>query len=363
MLGIESVIIISILAVVIIYQYILLQNHKMLLINNEKIRQRLYETSEKISKTNDEDKIYSAVLDTIIELIPNSTKGSVLLYNDEDEKFYYKVTRGYNQELQSFSIKKEESYLYIINQFKETAIIHNIEKFYSENIAKETIERFQKIHALDISCTLSAPIYADKRFIGMINVDSSTPGHVFTKKDLDLMDQIKCELELAIKNALAHNRLKYLANYDELTGLINRRKLIKEFDKEVARIKHNKNPLSIVMIDLDDFKDINDTYGHYYGDLVLKRFSEALKDLAGKSNVVARFAGDEFVILFRNHDYEMTENIMKAIKDNILSTDIEKVTLSFSYGICQVSNEQINFDKALVLADAKMYREKKVKVG
>lgn len=354
------IILLTLATVIAIYQYKLLQNYKKLLNNYERIRQRLYETSEKISKSNNEDKIYSIVLDTIVDLIPNATNGSILLYNDKDNKFYFKVTKGFNRELENLSIKKEEAYLYKINQFKETVIIQNPEEFDRMNTHKETIEGLTRINALDISCTLSAPIYTDSKFIGMINVDSNIPGHVFTKKDLILMDQIKCELELAIKNALAQNRLKYLANYDELTGLINRRKLKLEFDKELEKIKLNKKPLSLVMIDLDDFKAINDTYGHFCGDMILRGFSEILKTLVGKLNVVARFAGDEFVILFKEHDYEMTENKMKAIRDKILSVEIENITLSFSYGIYEVSQECNNFDKAIVLADEKMYSYKKI---
>lgn len=345
-----------------LYQQKLLHINKKLLNNYDIIRQRLYETSEKISKTNDENMIYSIALDTMVDLIPNATNGSILLYNNEDEKLYFKVTKGFNRELENLSIKKEEAYIFRINKFKETVIIHNPEEFDRINIAKETNEKLKKINALDISCTLSAPIYADDKFIGMINVDSNIPGHSFTKKDLSLMDQIKCELELAIKNALAQNMLKYLANYDELTGLINRRKLIIEYDKEIERIKHNKKPLSLVMIDLDDFKVINDTHGHFYGDLILKKFSEVLSSLVGKSNVVARFAGDEFVILFIDHDYKMAENKMRNIRNEIQSMNIDNITLSFCYGVYEVTPELDSFNIALEQADSRMYTNKKIKV-
>lgn len=364
LLKLEFVCIISLIVLTIfaIYQNFLILKHKKMLNGYEKVRKRLYETSEKISKINDEDTIYSIVLDAVVDLIPNACKGSVLLFNHEDEKFYYKASKGYSSELENFSIKKEEAYLYKINRFKETAIIKNPKEFDLLNTHKETIEGLDRMNALDISCSLCAPIYADERFMGIINVDSNMPGHVFTQKDLNLMNQIKLELELTIKNALAQNKLKYLANYDELTGLINRRKLMTEFNKEFDRMKIVKKPMSLVMIDLDDFKCINDNYGHYFGDLVLKKFSEILAASAGKSNVVARFAGDEFVVLFIEHDYKMAENKMKNIREMILTVEIDNISLSFSYGICEVCSEHINFEKALVLADANMYKDKKVKI-
>jgi diguanylate cyclase (GGDEF)-like protein len=344
-----------------IYEYILLIKHKKILNRYETMRKKLYETSDKISKTNDEDEIYSIVLDTIIELIPNATNGSVLLLK-EDGKFYFKVVKGFKKDLENFSLTQEEVYLYKINEFKETAIINNPREFNIIHAKKDTMESLQNIKALDISCTISAPIYIDNKFIGLINVDSIKDNYVFSHKDLILMDQIKCELELAIKNALAQNRLKYLANYDELTGVMNRRSFKKEYDNEIKKMKNHKQNISLIMIDIDNFKCFNDTYGHYFGDMVLKHFSQILHDSVSKSDVVARFAGDEFVILLKDSNFIQAENVIKTISEKFLSNSLDGIILSFSYGICEVGpNENMSFDKALTLADEKMYELKKRK--
>lgn len=364
MRALESIYLISFLlaTTVAVYEYKLLQIHKKLISRYEKTRKKLYETSDIISKINDENTIYSVVLEAIVELIPNATNGSVLIYNDEDDRFYFKVVKEFHRELVNFTIKKEEAYLFNINGFRETAIINNPKEFDILNVHKETVKELQRIKALDISCTLSAPIYIDNKFIGLINIDSNIPGHTFTRNDLLLMDQIKCELELAIKNALAQNRLKYLADFDELTGLINRRSLKKEFDKEIERTKTSNLPFCLVMIDIDDFKVFNDTYGHYFGDIVLKHFSKILNNSVSEPDLVARFAGDEFIILFKEHDFHMTENKMNLIREAVLSAELDGIILRFSYGICEVKYEDnTNFDKALALADIKMYDNKKLK--
>lgn len=364
-MNLESVLIVLLLVVTIIsvYEYKLIKFHRQQLNNCETVRKKLFETNEMISKTNDEDKIYSIVLDTIMDIIPNATNGSILLYNCQDEKFYYKVVKGFVKDLESFSIKKEEAYLYRINGFKETVVITNPGEFDRNNISKDTIDKFDKINALDIACTISAPIYIDNRFMGLLNVDTNIDGHTFSDKDVYLLNQIKCELELAIKNALAQTKLKYLANYDELTGLANRRMLKKEFDKEVEEINNKKAPFSVVMIDLDNFKFFNDQYGHHYGDMVLKKFTELLKSSVRKSDVVARLAGDEFVIIFKDLTKEMAEIKMEQISKVILTEEFNGVILGFSYGIFEVKSKDIgNFDKVLAHADAKMYENKKVKV-
>lgn len=360
----EVVYIISIILIsaVAMYEFKMLLNQKILLGNYENIRKKLYETSMKISKMSDEEEIYTTVLETILDLIPNSSNGSVLLYNYEDEKFYFKVVKGYKRELRELTIRKEEAYLYKMNEFKKTVIVYNPNEFDRKNVGKETIEKFERINALDISCTLSAPIYIDNKFIGLINVDSNKSGHIFTERDLNLMDQIKCELELAIKNALAQNRLKYLVNYDELTGLINRRKIKIEFDKELEKIKITNKTFCLAMIDLDNFKIINDTYGHYHGDVVLKHFSSILKNSVSNTDLVARYAGDEFVILFKDHSKTNAISKMNEIKKIVLSSEVSNVKLNFSFGISEIKpKENIDFDKALEDADIKMYERKKVK--
>lgn len=365
MFNLESVLIVLFMIVTLIsvYEYKIIQFHKNQLNNYEAVRKKLFETNELISKTNDEDKIYSIVLDTIMDIIPNATNGSILLYNNEDDKFHFKVVKGFVKDLESLSIRKEEAYLFKINEFKETVIINKPGEFDRNNICKETIDKLERINALDIYCTISAPIYVDNRFMGLMNVDTNIPGHVFSERDLNLLNQIKCELELAIKNALAQTKLKYMANYDELTGLINRRMLKKEFDKEVEAINYKKAPFSVVMIDLDNFKFFNDKYGHQYGDMVLKKFTELLKSSVRKSDIVARLAGDEFVIIFKELTKEMAEIKMEHISRSILTEEFNGVILGFSYGIFEVKSKDIgNFDKALAHADAKMYENKKVKV-
>lgn len=108
MISLKSLYFIVVLLICIsLYQFKKIQYQAKLLNKYENMRKRLYETSKIISKENDEEKIYSIVLDTIIELIPNATNGSVLLY-DTEEKFFYKVIKGFQKDLEKFSFKKKK---------------------------------------------------------------------------------------------------------------------------------------------------------------------------------------------------------------------------------------------------------------
>jgi diguanylate cyclase (GGDEF)-like protein len=346
-------------AVVSAFELILLGKQKKLLYIQEKIRKKLHKTSVRISKANHEDEIYSIALEAIVELIPNATKGSVLIL-EEDGNFHYRVVKGFRKELKDFIIKKEKAYLYKINEFRETAIIKNPKEFDRLHTDKETVEGLKKIKALDIYCSISAPIYIDNVLIGLINIDSDKTNHHFSENDLEITDQIKCELELAIKNALAQNKLKYLANFDELTGMMNRRTLKIEFEKEVS--KNNNGKISLVMIDMDNFKILNDSYGHYFGDRALKHFSEILGNSIRSSDLVARFAGDEFVLMLKDCDYIDATNRMRAIAQKMDMLKLDEIILRFSYGICEfVSTNKVEFDTILGIADEKMYEHKRRK--
>jgi diguanylate cyclase (GGDEF)-like protein len=196
--------------------------------------------------------------------------------------------------------------------------------------------------------------------IGLINIDSDNLNYHFSENDLEITDQVKCELELAIKNALAQNKLKYLANFDELTGMMNRRTLKIEFEKEIG--KNNNRKISLVMIDMDNFKILNDNYGHYFGDRALKHFSEILGNSVRSSDLVARFAGDEFVLMLKDCDYVEATNRMRVIAHKMDMLKLDDIILRFSYGICEfVSNSKVEFDTILGIADTKMYEHKRRK--
>ena len=176
------------------------------------------------------------------------------------------------------------------------------------------------------------------------------------------MNVIKSELQIALKNAFAQNKLKYLANFDELTGVMNRRRFNKEFNIQIKKMKQDGVEFSLVMIDLDGFKTINDTYGHNFGDKVLKCFSNLLKSCVRESDVIARLSGDEFIILFRNCPVDMAKERMERITETVASKKLNEITMSFSYGICEVRDcDNITSEEAILLADTKMYNCKRSK--
>ena len=152
--------------------------------------------------------------------------------------------------------------------------------------------------------------------------------------------------------------LERKAIYDPLTGLFNRYALMEFLSKEVERIKREKGEnLFIIFLDLDNFKQVNDLYGHKKGDEVLKKVAELLKNYFRKYDIVARFGGDEFMVIVRNNSRENVEETLKKLQKRIEEI-FSKFDISVSYGIAVAPVDGTNTDKLIAIADRRMYQMK-----
>ena len=165
----------------------------------------------------------------------------------------------------------------------------------------------------------------------------------------------------------AEETIKRQASYDNLTGLPNRRRMMEELERAISRSQRTRQYAAVLFLDLDHFKDINDTQGHHVGDLVLKHFANIVREAVRGEDVVARFGGDEFVILVEDLGWQDNEarNKVLSIADKILDMGnnvdiIEGIEydLEVSGGIVLFSNGQWTSHDILKQADLAMYRVK-----
>ena len=136
----------------------------------------------------------------------------------------------------------------------------------------------------------------EREVIGVLNAQKPEP-HSFRLSDLDLFQAVANQVAAALENAQLYQRTKELSTRDDLTGLFNRRHFFENLEKEIQRARRYQRVFSLLMLDLDDFKGYNDTYGHLKGDEVLKDVARLLLANTRRADVVARFGGEEFVVL------------------------------------------------------------------
>jgi diguanylate cyclase (GGDEF)-like protein len=165
-----------------------------------------------------------------------------------------------------------------------------------------------------------------------------------------------------LENSFLTAQLDELASTDALTGVYNRRRFFELSNNEVLRAQRYGHNLSMLICDLDLFKDINDTYGHAAGDDVLRKVAAVCRQSLRQQDVMGRFGGDEFIILFPETDLTGATDIAKRLKHEIHELPFEwgaGVRASISYGAAQMDSEHRSMDALMAHADSLLYEMKR----
>ena len=161
------------------------------------------------------------------------------------------------------------------------------------------------------------------------------------------------------KQFIAANELEYLGSHDKLTGLLNRYHIEESIDHEIARSERNSNPLSMIVFDLDFFKQVNDNWGHPVGDSVLKHTSQIAKRLLRKSDVFARMGGDEFMVIMPETSCAGARVAAEKIRSNITENPHPQAGLvTVSIGVAEWRTGE-SFGNWYERADDALYQAKK----
>ncbi len=209
------------------------------------------------------------------------------------------------------------------------------------------------------------PLIRQNKFIGALNLGSRSPNRFQTDMGTQFLQHLAAVVSACIDNARLQENIKQVGLLDPLTGINNRRFFDQRVDEEVTLARRNKAPLSCLFIDLDHFKSINDNHGHQAGDSVLKEVAQRLADIMRTTDVLARFGGEEFVILLSNTNrmvaYEIAERIRKTIAETPfpISTG-QSLSITLSIGLAMIDlGSSLNTTKQLLnAADQAVYAAK-----
>jgi diguanylate cyclase (GGDEF)-like protein len=179
----------------------------------------------------------------------------------------------------------------------------------------------------------------------------------------DLIDLYLQGLGLALNNAIAHDRLQNLAALDPLTGIYNRRFGLGRLREEFGRAIRMATPLGVLMLDIDHFKAVNDTYGHLVGDRVLRSVCTIVRSSLREGDVLLRYGGEELLAVMpaaSSSDLrQMGERLRKAVEDSSVSDGEKTVRVTLSAGGAAYPSQNVEREDALVkLADQALYRAK-----
>ncbi len=175
----------------------------------------------------------------------------------------------------------------------------------------------------------------------------------------ELLARIKNFLEIKAK----HDHLKEAAVYDWMTGAMNKGHFIKEARQELEKAVRNKIPISFIFMDLDHFKEINDTIGHLAGDFVISEFGRRLKKMIRKIDLLGRFGGDEFCIMLphkgKKHAVCASKRIQEAVSGKPIVYEKKKIRITASQGVVSLeSGVQHDIEELMASADEALYQAK-----
>jgi diguanylate cyclase (GGDEF)-like protein len=269
------------------------------------------------------------------------------------------------QSLESSNILKK--HLNLINRSAFAQLVGNTMKpiLVNSNL-KPYFKLFPRHTKYVINSLAITPISFDGEIIGSMNQADISKSRFHSGLDPSLLEHLAVKMSLCLSNVAAHERLKFLANRDPLTGLLNRRVMEAILNREFARATRYENSLSVAFIDIDDFKRVNDTYGHDRGDDLLNHVAKQLMKISRETDVVARFAGDEFVVILPQTSAENAERLMSRLmvyfSKNPLKTDEITVPASISIGVASTEDKSIMTPLQLIKnADQNLYRSKRQK--
>ena len=250
---------------------------------------------------------------------------------------------------------------------KQRAAAGNVRSFHEairgvEALSLESGEPAETAH--DGHAGLAHPFGSgDGTVLGLISV--AREGEAFSTDERELFHYLASQASLSIENVDLHELVQRQAVTDDLTGLFNHRRFQEVVTAEVERARRFEQPLGLFMLDIDDFKEVNDTYGHQQGDLVLQEVGRVLKDSSREIDEPARYGGEELAVALPQTDLDGAHLLAERVRTAIAALEIPRlgaegvIKVTASFGVASVPETASGKEELIASADAALYRAKR----
>jgi diguanylate cyclase (GGDEF)-like protein/PAS domain S-box-containing protein len=317
----------------------------------------LHRATAALLSTLDLDELLCQILDAAQSAIPAAEKGMLHLVSPSTGQLQVRATLGFSDKrIQMMQPSKVNSYQAWVANERKPVLISDILKGPQINGMAGLTAEMGEVRSLVL-----APLRMGEQVLGTLSLSAARP-NAFTQSNLRLLASFAATTTAALQNAILHAEIKQLAVTDPLTGQYNRRAFFELGQRELERFLRFNHPLSAVMIDLDHFKEINDTYGHAVGDQILRVLAERCRGSIRETDIFGRYGGDEFSLLLPDTDLFVAKHIAGRILDAITGTpwptEQGLVNVSASLGVASAYKHHRRLEDLLGDADQALYQAK-----
>lgn len=316
----------------------------------------LFQLNQAMTSTLDQSTLFERMFQVLRDLT-HSSRIVLLLYNPGSEEL--EIRKAFGMPTESL-----DGVVFRLDEGITGVAARSQELVYVPDISQDLRSLNYKGRSSGQGSLACLPLVIKQRLVGILNLHKDDLD-AFSEQDLKLIQAIGNQAAIAIENAQLYEKTRDLSNTDELTSLANRRHFQGILKREVDQAKRYNTTFSLIMLDVDHFKQYNDTHGHLAGDLVLKRVANILLQNTRGIDLVARFGGEEFVVLLPRTDERgalaTAEKLRQCVHDEAVagmetSQPLGRLTLSLGIAIYPLHSKDI-FD-LLNMADQALYQAK-----
>ncbi len=324
----------------------------------ESMQAALYAISEAAHNAEDLPSLFQLVHQIIGKLL-SATNFSVAMYDESNDQLSFPYYTGDTGDYGEASELQQTA----VDTLCEEVIRTRQPLLLGPESLATLPEELRAVNDSNVPCWLAVPLNSHKGTIGALILKGNPESAHYTEKDKELLQFVSTQIATAIERKQLHARLKHMAQYDDLTGLPNRGLLYDRLKMALTRTRREQGQMSVLYLDLNNFKQVNDSLGHAAGDELLQEVANRLRQCVRDLDTVARMGGDEFVVLLENiqlpeHASNMAKKIRSAISQPIKIVGCSLCILP-SIGIALYPDHGNEAQQLLRYADEAMYFEKK----
>lgn len=331
----------------------LIANHALLALTKQQADEldALKKLSLSLTSSLDLQSVLDAVVSEAMSLVAYPRAAHIFLYHDDRLEFGAALDESGNRD-HSYSEPRPNGLTYTVARGGETTIV---EDMHAHPLYADAPSHWA-------GSIIGIPLKMGQKVVGVMNLSRTQCGN-FSPSEIRLLTLLADQAAIAISNASLHQMVRRQANSDTLTGLPNRRALDERLEKEVQAARRSANSFAVIMMDLDGFKVINDTFGHDTGDKVLREVSVYLARGVRSTDFLARYGGDELTLILSQIDLPaatvVAEKMLEALSKFRFEVADGELRLGMSGGIAIYPAHARTAADLLRAADEALYRAKK----